>query len=150
MIYDFMIWLYMYLVLAFLFFYQVSWFPPVSWYKESCDAIEVNPVTIFAAASCHFQACPNRTFPWNYAEVYPMYMHAISKKKNNKIKWRKKECQKKNPKHPPPQFLFYYCFIMQVLLISLNKNNLYITLTVIMTYRPLNLTISINYLRVYS
>lgn len=59
---------------------------------------------------------------------------------------------KKNqkPKHPPPQFLFYYCFIMQVLLISLNKFFLYITLTVIMTYRPLNLTISINYLRVYS
>lgn len=58
--------------------------------------------------------------------------------------------KKKKTKHPPPQFLFYYCFIMQVLLISLNKNNLYITLTVIMTYRPLNLTISINYLRVYS
>lgn len=51
---------------------------------------------------------------------------------------------------PPPQFLFYYCFIMQVFLISLNKFCLYITLTVIMTYRPLNLTISINYLRVYS
>lgn len=59
----------------------------------------------------------------------------------------------KKPKHPPPQFLFYYCFIMQVLLISLNKFFLYITLNVIMTYmanRPLNLTISINYLRVYS
>lgn len=56
----------------------------------------------------------------------------------------------KKPKHPPPQFLFYYFFIMQVFLISFNKKNLYITLTVIMTYRPLNLTISINYLRVYS
>lgn len=57
---------------------------------------------------------------------------------------------KKTTQTPSPQFLFYYCFIMQVLLISLNNFFLYITLTVIMTYRPLNLTISINYLRVYS
>lgn len=123
MIYDFMIWLYMYLVLAFLFFYQVSWFPPVSWYKESCDAIEVNPVTIFAAACCHFQACPNRTFPWNYAEVYPMYMHAISKKKkNNKIKWRKQECQKKKTQTPPSPIsvllLFYYASTFIISLIK--------------------------------
>lgn len=105
----------MYVVLAFLFFYQVSWFPPVSWYKESCNAIEVNPVTIFAAASCHFQACPNRTFTWNYAEVYPMCMHAISKKKKKINKMKETGMPKKKTQTPPSPIsvllLFYYASI---------------------------------------